>query len=113
LSYGVFSQFLKCQALANALINLFFQSHLLASCRSALDLVSHYHERVRTHPTKGRKTSDKSTSTQAEAAEATAAYDNRVSGAKARMEKLQELMKRRKRSIKSSERRVKPADEDR
>merc|ERR1719422_653779 len=29
-------------------------SHLLASCRSSLDLVTHYHERVRAHPTKGK-----------------------------------------------------------
>ena len=81
-----------------------FQSHLLASCRSSLDLVAHYHERVRSHPTKGRggrrgrggQRSSSSSSQRPPSYAEVAAFEERVAGARARLERLAEAVRRRR-----------------
>ena len=75
-----------------------FQSHLLASCRSSLDLVTHYHERVRSHPTKGhrgqRSKAKGGQRSRAPSYAEVAAFGERVAGARARLDRLAEVVRR-------------------
>ena len=74
-----------------------FQSHLLASCRSSLDLVTHYHERVRAHPTKGKGQRTRAKGGQRSRAPSyaeVAAFGERVAGARARLDRLAEVVRR-------------------
>ena len=92
-----------------------FQSHLLASCRSSLDLVTHYHERVRAHPTQGRRGGRQTRSTRAKGGQRSrapsyaevAAFGERVAGARARLDRLAEVVRRSRAASSRSE------DEDR
>ena len=94
---------------------------MLASCRSALDLVAHYHERVRSHPTKGRggrrggggrrSSSSSSKRPAAPSYAEVAALEERVAGARARLEKLAEVVRRRRGS--GSRRASRSEDEER